>query len=83
MAMIQIDPATIAERVDARGLVRPMPVLKTAQRLRVLPSGTLVEVLATDPGATRDLAAWSLASGHQVVEQGADGNVLRFVVRRR
>ena len=35
-----------------------MPIVRTAQAIRDLPSGMLVEVLATDPGSQRDFVAW-------------------------
>ena len=69
--------------VDARGLSCPMPIVKTAQAVRPLASGALLEVLATDPGSTRDFVAWSRATGHELVEQTTEGNVHRFVIRRK
>ena len=73
----------IAVHVDARGLSCPMPIVKTAQAVRPLASGALLEVLATDPGSTRDFVAWSRATGHELVEQTTEGNVHRFVIRRK
>jgi TusA-related sulfurtransferase len=73
----------IAATVDARGLSCPMPIVKTAQAVRSLASGSLLEVLATDPGSTRDFVAWSRATGHELVEQTTKGNVHRFVIRRK
>ena len=73
----------IAVHVDARGLSCPMPIVKTAQAVRSLASGALLEVLATDPGSTRDFVAWSRATGHELVEQTTEGIVHRFVIRRK
>lgn len=73
----------ITARVDARGLSCPMPIVKTAQAVKPLQSGDLVEVLATDPGAQRDFVAWSRATGHELVEQTSDGPTYRFVIRRK
>jgi len=72
----------IAE-VDARGLSCPMPIVRTAKAIRDLPSGMLVEVLATDPGSQRDFVAWCRSTGHTLVEQTTDGPVHRFVIRRK
>ena len=41
----------IATLVDARGLSCPMPIVRTAQAVKPLASGQLVELLATDPGS--------------------------------
>lgn len=73
----------IAAHVDARGLSCPMPIVKTAQAVRPLPSGALVEVLATDPGSLRDFVAWSRSTGNELVEQSTEGAVHRFVIRRK
>jgi tRNA 2-thiouridine synthesizing protein A len=73
----------IAVRVDARNLSCPMPIVKTAQAVKPLGPGALVEVLATDPGAQRDFVAWSRATGHELVEQAVDGATYRFVIRRK
>ena len=73
----------IAAHVDARGLSCPMPIVKTAQAVRDVPSGALVEVLATDPGSVRDFVAWSRSTGHELVEQSTEGATYRFVIRRK
>jgi tRNA 2-thiouridine synthesizing protein A len=69
--------------VDARGLSCPMPIVRTAQAIRDLPSGHLVEVLATDPGSQRDFVAWCRSTGHELVEHTTDGLVHRFLIRRK
>jgi len=69
--------------VDARGLNCPMPIVKTAQAVKTLASGQVIEVLATDPGAVKDFAAWSKATGNELVEQTVDGGVYRFVMRKK
>jgi tRNA 2-thiouridine synthesizing protein A len=73
----------VLQRVDARGLSCPMPIVKTAQAMKTLPAGTLLEILATDPGSIKDLAAWTRTTGNELVEQTVDGGVFRFVLRRK
>jgi TusA-related sulfurtransferase len=73
----------IAVQVDARGLSCPMPIVKTAQAVRPLASGSIVEVLTTDPGSQRDFVAWCRATGHDLVEQTTEGTVHRFIIRRK
>jgi tRNA 2-thiouridine synthesizing protein A len=69
--------------VDARGLSCPMPIVKTAQAIRTIASGGLIEVLATDPGSVKDFAAWSRTTGNELVAQSVDGGVYSFVLRRK
>ena len=73
----------IAARVDARGLSCPMPIVRTAQAVRGLPSGSVIEVLATDPGSVRDFVAWTRSTGHELVDQEVEGAVHHFVIRTR
>jgi len=73
----------ITQTIDARGLSCPMPIVKTAQAIKMIASGSLIEVLATDPGSVKDFAAWSRTTGNELVEQSADGGVYRFVLRRK
>ena len=70
-------------RLDARGLACPMPIVKTAQAIATLSSGELLEVLATDPGSTKDFVAWSRTTGHALIEQDEEGGVFRFLLRRK
>jgi len=78
MAVIEV-----SQHVGARGLSCPMPIVKTAQAVKTAASGELIEVLATDAGSVKDFAAWSRTTGHELVEQSADGGVYRFVIRRK
>ena len=54
------------EVVDTRGLLCPMPVVKTQQRVKDLPVGTEIHVRATDPGVLEDIPAWCRIHGHQI-----------------
>jgi tRNA 2-thiouridine synthesizing protein A len=73
----------IAAQVDARGLSCPMPIVRTAQAIKPLAAGAIVEVLSTDPGSTKDFVAWCRSTGNELVEQSVDGAVYRFVIRRK
>ncbi len=73
----------IAQQVDARGLSCPMPIVKTAQAMKTVSPGALLEVLATDPGSVKDFAAWAKTTGNELVEQSVEGGVYRFVLRHK
>jgi tRNA 2-thiouridine synthesizing protein A len=51
--------------LDTLGLICPLPVIRTQDRVRGLVPGTVLEVLATDPGAVHDIGAWCRVHGHQ------------------
>ncbi len=58
---------SVLESLDARGLLCPLPVIRTQDRVRSLPAGTLLEVLATDPGTMHDIPAWCRVHGHELI----------------
>jgi tRNA 2-thiouridine synthesizing protein A len=72
-----------ATKLDARGLKCPMPIVNTAPAIKTIDQGDLLEVLATDPGAVADFAAWSRSTGNEIVESGVQDGVYRFVLRRK
>ena len=76
-------PAAIAMRLDTRGLSCPMPIVKATQAMAGLTSGQLLEVLAHHPKSLTDFPAWSRSAGHALVESSIDGDVYRFVFRRK
>lgn len=55
--------------LDARGLLCPLPVIRTQNAIRALQPGDLLVVLATDPGVLHDIPAWCRINGHQVLDQ--------------
>ena len=71
------------QTLDAKGLNCPLPILKAKKAIMALPAGGTLEVLATDPGAVKDFAAFSRTTGHEIVEQTVEGNVFRFVLKHK
>lgn len=53
--------------VDARGQRCPLPVIALARRAKGLAAGTVLVLLATDPAARQDVAAWARLRGHELV----------------
>jgi tRNA 2-thiouridine synthesizing protein A len=75
---------TASETLDVRGLACPLPVLKANRALRGLAPGARLTVLATDPAAPQDFAAFAAETGHALLESGADPDgAFRFVLQRR
>lgn len=72
-----------ARTLDLKGLSCPLPIVKTAQAMKELGSGDLVEVLATDPGSVPDFNAWCTSTGNELVEQTDADGVYRFVIRKK
>jgi tRNA 2-thiouridine synthesizing protein A len=61
----------------------PLPILKAKKAITAMPAGATLEVLATDPGAVKDFQAFSRTTGHELLESTQEGNVFRFVLKRK
>ncbi|MFK7941466.1 MAG: sulfurtransferase TusA family protein [Paracoccaceae bacterium] len=69
--------------LDTCGLLCPLPVLKTRKRLKDLPVGTRLKVLADDPAALIDIPHFCAEQGHSLDGEPIEGDsVLTFVVVR-
>lgn len=75
--------STIAKTLDLKGLSCPLPIVKTAQAIKELASGDLVEALATDPGSVADFNAWCKSTGNELIEQTEAEGVYRFVIKKK
>jgi tRNA 2-thiouridine synthesizing protein A len=74
------EPATT---LDATGLLCPLPVLKARRALKTVPPGGILEVLATDPGATKDFEHFCQTTGCElVIASEGESGVLRFLLRK-
>lgn len=70
--------------LDVRGMTCPLPVLKANKVLRGLAPGATLTVLATDPAAVKDFAAYAEETGHALLSSTVEeGGVFRFVLRRK
>lgn len=56
-----------SETLDALGLLCPLPVLKARKRLRTMPAGSVLRVLADDPAAIVDMPHFCAEAGHELI----------------
>ncbi len=68
---------------DARGLLCPMPILKTAQKIKEVQVGQVLELLADDEGAREDVPAWCEQTGNEFLGMEEEGSTLKFYIRRK
>ena len=73
---------TITKTLDLKGLSCPLPIAKTAQAMRDLVSGDVLEALATDPGSVPDFNAWCKNTGNELLDQTEEAGVFRFLIRK-
>ena len=64
--------------LDCRGMKCPRPIIEVAHRINEVSVGSVLQLLADDPAAGPDLAAWCRMRGQTLL--AADPP--RFIVRR-
>jgi len=66
--------------LDCFGLLCPMPIIKTAEKIKELQPGQVLEVLATDEGIKSDMPAWCKATGQEYLgTEEADGEYRSYI----
>ena len=53
------------QSLDCIGLYCPMPIVKTAEKIKQLKQGEILEVVADDIGIKQDMPAWCRATGNK------------------
>jgi tRNA 2-thiouridine synthesizing protein A len=64
--------------LDCLGMTCPRPIIELARRFEQIGLGDVVELLADDPAAGPDLAAWCRMRGQELILSEPP----RFLVRR-
>ncbi len=68
--------------LDARGLLCPMPIIKTAKAFKGLAPGDVLKLITTDRGSLADIPAWAGSTGNELLESHEDGEEFVFFVRK-
>ncbi|TAD90279.1 MAG: sulfurtransferase TusA family protein [Alphaproteobacteria bacterium] len=73
---------TERRHLDATGLRCPLPVLRARKALQSVPPGGVLELLADDPAATKDVPAFCAETGYHLLSQEATAGGWRFVIEK-
>lgn len=68
--------------LDLKGLQCPLPVLRANRALRALQAGEELHVLATDPAAPGDFAAFCRTAGHMLISSNEADGVFSILIRK-
>lgn len=68
--------------IDCVGLYCPMPIAYTAQKIKEIQPGQILEVLADDEGIKSDMPAWCQATGNEFLGLEEEGGEYRVYVRK-
>ncbi len=78
MDMIEAD-----ETLDCIGLYCPMPIVKTAEKIKSLKPGQVLEVLADDAGIKEDMPTWCRATGNEFLGTFDGDEEIKVYVRKK
>lgn len=68
--------------LDARGLLCPMPVVKTAKAMKELETGDVLQLISTDRGSVADIPAWAESTGNELIEWHEEAGDFVFHLRK-
>lgn len=70
------------ESLDCFGLMCPMPIIKTAQAVKKMKIGQVLEVIATDKGIKQDMPAWCKTTGNECLSIEDNGEEIKVYVKK-
>jgi TusA-related sulfurtransferase len=77
-----MDDRKADEILDCYGLLCPMPVIQTAQKIKNMKIGEVLEVISTDKGIKEDMPAWCRQAGQEFLGVEKKEDVFKVFVRK-
>ena len=68
--------------VDARGVSCPGPILAAKRQIAAVSLGNVMEVMATDSGTLKDIAAWCRKMGHEFLGSFEEAGSIHLFLRK-
>lgn len=68
--------------LDTLGLYCPMPIVKTAERIKDFKIGQVLEVISDDEGIKEDMPAWCKRTGNEFLRIEEGEGEYRVYVRK-
>ncbi len=68
--------------LDTLGLYCPMPIVKTAKKIKDLKIGQVLEVISDDEGIKEDMPAWCKRTGNEFLRIEEGEGEYRVYVRK-
>ena len=69
--------------LDTLGLYCPIPIIRTAEKIKTLSTGQVLEILSDDRVIVIDMPAWCLSIGHTYLGFAQQETVWRLYVRKK
>jgi tRNA 2-thiouridine synthesizing protein A len=71
------------QTLDCVGLYCPMPIFKTAQKMKELMSGQILEIVADDKGIVKDMPAWCHSTVNECLEIQEKSGEYHILVKKK
>ena len=66
--------------LDVRGLVCPLPLLRTKKSLASMVNGQILKIRATDPGTEIDFQVYAEESGNELLSLTEENNEFTYYI---
>ena len=73
----------VDRELDCRGLNCPLLILRAKKSLAEIGSGSVLKIIATDPGAVKDFQAFARQTGNDLLESVEASGEYTFYIRRK
>ena len=70
------------QSLDCIGLYCPMPIIKTAEKIKGMKPGEVLEVVADDKGIKLDMPAWCEATRNEFLGEEEAGGEIKVYVKK-
>lgn len=70
------------EELDTRGLLCPLPILKTRFKIDTMGSGQILRVVSTDAGSARDMEAFARQTRNELLSSTTEGEEYVFFLQK-
>ena len=70
------------ETLDCFGLLCPMPIIQTAQQIKKMKVGEILEVVSTDKGIKEDMPAWCRTTGQEYLGLEEEDETFKVYVKK-
>ena len=71
------------KELDVRGLVCPLPILRTKKSLADMAHGEILKIVATDPGAVIDFQVFADQTGNQLLSLHEAAGEFLFYLKKK
>ncbi|MDO8715592.1 MAG: sulfurtransferase TusA family protein [Dehalococcoidales bacterium] len=70
------------QTLDCIGLYCPIPIVKTAARIKAMKVGEVLEVVADDKGIKMDMPAWAKSTGNEFLGTEEKGGEIKVYIKK-